>query len=78
MTPIQLKSLGWSIVVTLLLVAPAMAESGAAALDRTVLPIAAPKPPQYVELDVRNATPPPRFEVEGAGGCAERGRRPGR
>ena len=32
-------------------------------LDRTVLPIPAPKPPQYTELDVRNATPPPRFEV---------------
>lgn len=26
-------------------------------LDRTVLPIAEPKPPVYTELDVRNATP---------------------
>lgn len=33
-------------------------------LDRTILPIAAPNPPQYTELDVRNATPPPRFEVK--------------
>jgi arylsulfatase len=34
------------------------------ALDRTVLPIAHPKPPLYTELDVRNATPPPRFQVK--------------
>ena len=33
-------------------------------LDRSVLPIAEPKPPQYVEQDVRKATPPPRFEVK--------------
>jgi arylsulfatase len=34
------------------------------ALDRTVLPIAPPKPPVFTELDVRNAKPPPRFEVK--------------
>lgn len=33
-------------------------------LDRTVLPIKAPIAPTYSELDVRNATPPPRFEVK--------------
>jgi len=44
--------------------ATAFANEQAAELDRTVLPIAAPKPPQYTELDVRNATPPPRFEVK--------------
>ena len=33
-------------------------------MDRTVLPIAEPMPPEYTELDVRNATPPPRFEVK--------------
>lgn len=33
-------------------------------LDRTILPIAAPEPPRYTELDVRNATPPPRFQVK--------------
>jgi arylsulfatase len=33
-------------------------------LDRTVLPIAEPKPPAHSELDVRNAKPPPRFEVK--------------
>ncbi len=38
-------------------------------LDRTVLPIPEPKPPQYTELDVRNATPPPRFEVKAPEGA---------
>ena len=33
-------------------------------LDRTVLPIQESKRPTYSELDVRNATPPPRFEVK--------------
>jgi arylsulfatase A-like enzyme len=33
-------------------------------LDRTVLPIPEPPRPSYTELDVRNATPPPRFEVK--------------
>jgi arylsulfatase len=32
-------------------------------LDRTVLPIGEPKRPTYKELDARNETPPPRFEV---------------
>jgi arylsulfatase A-like enzyme len=41
---------------------PAFAQQ-AAELDRTVLPIKEPKWPVYTELDVRNATPPPRFEV---------------
>jgi arylsulfatase len=36
----------------------------AAETDRTVLPISDPKPPVYTELDVRKATPPPRFEVK--------------
>jgi arylsulfatase len=31
--------------------------------DRTVLPVQTPEPPNCSELDVRNATPPPRFEV---------------
>src|SRR6185369_13732617 len=33
-------------------------------LDRTVLPIAEPKPPTYSELDARKATAPARFEVK--------------
>jgi arylsulfatase A-like enzyme len=37
--------------------------------DRTVLPIKEPKRPVYTELDVRNATPPPRFEVKAPAGA---------
>jgi arylsulfatase len=33
-------------------------------LDRTVLPIKEPSYPPITELDARNATPPPRFEVK--------------
>ncbi len=38
-------------------------------MDRTVLPIPEPNPPLYTELDVRNATPPPRFEVKAPEGA---------
>ena len=38
-------------------------------LDRTVLPIKEPPRPTYSELDVRNATPPPRFEVKAPQGA---------
>jgi arylsulfatase len=37
--------------------------------DRTVLPIPEPERPTYTELDVRNATPPPRFEVRAPDGA---------
>ena len=45
------------------------AAGGPMALDRTMLPIAEPKPPSYSELDARNATPPPRFEVKAPEGA---------
>jgi len=32
--------------------------------DRTVLPLKEPTPQKYTELDVRNAIPPPKFEVK--------------
>lgn len=38
-------------------------------LDRTILPITEPKPPVCTELDVRKATPPPRFEVKAPAGA---------
>ena len=38
-------------------------------LDRTVLPIPEPTPPLYTELDVRDAKPPPRFEVKAPEGA---------
>jgi arylsulfatase A-like enzyme len=34
------------------------------AMDRTVLPIHEPEAPLYTELDARNITPPPRFEIK--------------
>jgi len=37
--------------------------------DRTVLPIKEPKRPTYKELDARNATAPPRFEVKAPAGA---------
>ena len=37
--------------------------------DRTVLPLAEPKPPTFSELDVRNTQPPPRFEVKAPEGA---------
>jgi len=37
--------------------------------DRTILPIKEPTPPTYTELDVRKATPPPRFEVKAPDGA---------
>lgn len=38
-------------------------------LDRTILPLKEPTPPVYTELDVRNATPPPRFQVKAPEGA---------
>lgn len=38
--------------------------SGQQSIDRTILPVQEPAPPTYSELDARNATPPPRFEVK--------------
>jgi arylsulfatase A-like enzyme len=49
--------------------AAAMPAGQGDALDRTVLPIPEPKPPQYTELDVRDATPAPRFVVKAPEGA---------
>jgi len=38
-------------------------------LDRTVLPVQEPQPPTYSELDARNVTAPPRFEVKAPNGA---------
>lgn len=38
-------------------------------LDRTVLPIKEPQRQTYSELDIRNTTPPPRFEVKAPKGA---------
>jgi arylsulfatase len=47
----------------------AYAQTGAPALERTVLPIAEPERPRYTELDVRNATPPAPFRIEAPKGA---------
>jgi len=44
-------------------------QSVQAEVDRTKLPLAEPDPPTYTELNVRNATPPPRFEVKAPDGA---------
>ncbi len=43
--------------------------AAAVQLDRTILPIQVPERPTYEELDVRNAVPPPRFEVTAPDGA---------
>jgi arylsulfatase len=67
-----MKSTCFGGIATLLLLlaglaAPAAGE--APLLDRTALPVPEPKRPLYSELDVRNATPPPRFEVKAPEGA---------
>lgn len=47
--------------ISIVIVHGASAQTG---LDRTVLPIPEPERPHIKELDVRNATAPPRFEVK--------------
>ncbi|MGH8135119.1 MAG: hypothetical protein ACRER4_02130, partial [Steroidobacteraceae bacterium] len=48
---------------------PAEAVVGTDGLDRTILPIHEPVPPVISELDARNATAPPRFEVKAPAGA---------
>ncbi len=69
-------TLGFALVLTLFptTAVPAAAQGTAAArvvvpTDRTVLPIPEPKYPPVTELDVRKATPPPRFEVKAPPGA---------
>ena len=45
------------------------ASAQAVPVDRTVLPLAEPSYPPITELDVRKATPPPRFEVKAPAGA---------
>jgi arylsulfatase len=58
-----------AIASTQVLATESAAAEPAAQLDRTILPIPAPAPPRYVELDVRDAAPPPRFEVKAPDGA---------
>jgi len=56
-------------LLALMAVLPQSAPQAAETLDRTVLPIPEPDRPVYTELDVRNAEPPPRFEVKAPEGA---------
>lgn len=49
--------------IGLTLLAPTAFMGHLSAQDRTVLPVKEPERPTYKELDVRNTTPPERFEV---------------
>jgi arylsulfatase A-like enzyme len=60
---------GGPAAVVLVAAGLALAQSGGAALDRTVLPIPEPKRPVYTELDARNVKAPPRFEVKAPQGA---------
>lgn len=60
------------LTATLLLSAvgvPVYAQQGTGKFDRTVLPIAEPTRPTFTELDARNATAPPRFDVKAPAGA---------
>lgn len=68
----------FTLVVAVLLVAtwgcnksetPSAAPGAAAAVDRTVLPLAEPTYPAITELDVRKATAPPLFQVKAPQGA---------
>ncbi len=47
----------------------AVIETPGGEMDRTSLPIKEPVRKTYTELDARNATPPPRFEVKAPKGA---------
>src|SRR6266542_7069396 len=62
-------ALGFALVCAPMAAAPVAAQAPAPAkvvlpTDRTVLPIPEPQYPHSTVFDVRNATPPPRFEVK--------------
>jgi len=62
-------SLVGATVVALMACASATGATVEQALDRTVLPIPEPTRPTYSELDARNFTPPPRFNVTAPAGA---------
>jgi hypothetical protein len=62
------------LLVTPLMTAPVAAQQPAPPnvvlpTDRTVLPIPEPTYPNSTELDTRNTTPPPHFEVKAPAGA---------
>ncbi|RIL03881.1 MAG: arylsulfatase [Proteobacteria bacterium] len=68
------RARGPRLLITLLVIGAAVSgdasqASPPAALDRSVLPIHLPAPPRYTDLDVREATPPPRAEAKAPDGA---------
>ena len=71
-TLIRSAWLGWLSVVSvsvLIVSGTSAATPAQSEVDRTVLPIREPVPPIYKELDARNATPPPRWQVTAPAGA---------
>src|SRR5580704_11171146 len=70
MLPSRKSTVWFSILIASLVVCTAAAVGAQdAPMDRTVLPLAEPSYPPITELDVRKATPPPRFEVKAPDGA---------
>jgi arylsulfatase len=67
-TPLTARLAGTA-VLAVLTAASTGAAAGDAAPDRTVLPIPEPARPLYKEIDARNVTIPPRFEVKAPDGA---------
>jgi arylsulfatase A-like enzyme len=65
---VKLRALGVALGAVLI-GAPVASFAQSDALDRGVLPIPEPPRPVYTELNARNATPPPRFEVRAPEGA---------
>ena len=51
------------------LCASAVAGAQSPTIDRTVLPVAEPARPVYTEIDARNVTSPPHFQVTAPAGA---------
>ena len=65
----HIRNLLWLGLLTAAFITPLSAQSATDPLDRTVLPIEEPERPVYKELDARNVTAPPHFEVKAPAGA---------
>ena len=62
--PSRIANILFLMLMLVLMTTAHVAAQEAQPIDRTVLPIPEPQYPHSTVLDVRNATPPPRFEVK--------------
>src|SRR5271166_1673347 len=63
------RFIGLPIIVAVAIIAMIAQNVRAQAPDRSVLPIPDPSYPAITQLDARNATPPPRFELKAPAGA---------